>query len=175
MTDEEQAPNQEAEKLPGLEQELKDCKDKYLRLLAESENTRKRMQKEKLDTIKFALDNVLSEIITPLDNFENALAATKTASDETKNWAKGFQMILSQFKDILAQNGVTPFKSEGTDFDPHMHEAVETEETEDHPEGTVVREFVRGYKSGDRVLRPARVKVAMPPNKKESDENQNQK
>jgi molecular chaperone GrpE len=77
-----------------------------------------------------------------------------------KHWAIGFQMILSQFKDVLTNQGVTPFTSEGASFDPHLHEAVETVATEDYPPGTVVQESLRGYKMGDRVIRPARVKVS---------------
>jgi molecular chaperone GrpE len=160
MTEEE---NQEVEKSLKIEEELKECKDKYLRLLAETENVRKRMQKEKQDVIRFAVDNLLSEILTPMDNLENALKYTDAMSPETKKWAHGFQMILSQFKDVLQQHGVIVFHSEGSLFDPHLHEAVETEETEEQPEGTILREFIRGYKCGDRILRPARVKVAKKP------------
>ena len=69
-------------------------------------------------------------------------------------------MILTQFKDILASHKVIPFHSEGLKFDPHLHEVIEMEETEKHEEGTIIQEFVRGYKCGDRILRPARVKVA---------------
>jgi molecular chaperone GrpE len=160
MSEETEIPNEEPSK---LEEELKECKDKHLRLLAEMENMRKRMQKEKLDTIRFAIENALSEILTPVDNLENALSAAQGMSGEVKNWAKGFQMILSQFKDLLQQNGVTEFHSEGQFFDPHLHEAVEMEETDAQPEGTILHEFVKGYKCGNRTLRPARVKVAKAP------------
>lgn len=143
--------------------ELKECKDKYLRLLAEMENARKRMQKEKQDSIRFAVENVLADILTPLDNFESALKATQNMSDDVKQWATGFQMISSQLKDVLNQNGVTVFDAVGTQFDPHLHEAVETEETDKHPPGTIIKEFVKGYKCGDHILRPARVLVAKSP------------
>src|SRR5579885_2984879 len=99
-----------------LEEELKDCKDKYLRLLAEMENARKRLQKEKQEMTRFAIENVISEILGPMDNLENALGFTKQMSEETKNWAMGFQMILSQFKDVLNNHGIAPFSSEGTFF-----------------------------------------------------------
>lgn len=137
-----------------------DYKDKYLRLLAEMENTRKRMQKEKLENMRYAVETVLTDIIGPLDSFENALSAASEMSPELKNWAMGFQMILTQFKQVLEQHGVLAFKSEGEQFDPFRHEAVETEETEAVPDGTVMKEFVKGYLCGDRVIRPARVKVA---------------
>lgn len=141
-------------------EEVIDYKDKYLRLLAEMENTRKRMQKEKLETMRFAIDNALAEIIVPMDSLENALKAAAQMTGEVKNWAMGFEMILSQFKDVLHQNGITAFVSEGQLFDPHLHEAVETEESDEASEGTILKEFVKGYRCGDRVIRPARVKVA---------------
>lgn len=146
--------------LESMQKELKDHKDKYLRLLAEMENSRKRMQKEKHDTTRFAVENIITEILAPLDHFENALSFAHQTSEETQNWAKGFEMILTQFKDILASHKVTSFQSEGKQFDPHMHEVIEMEETEAHPDGTILQEFVKGYQCGDRILRPARVKVA---------------
>jgi molecular chaperone GrpE len=149
------------------EEETIDYKDKYLRLLAENENVRKRLQKEKLETMRFAIENILADIIAPIDNFENALAHAKNASDDVKNWAMGFQMILTQFQEILEQNGVTPFVSEGEHFDPMKHEAVETEENDSVPEGTILKEFHQGYRCGERTIRPARVKVAKKLNKGE--------
>jgi molecular chaperone GrpE len=147
------------EQTPPVE-EIVDYKDKYLRLLADVENTRKRMQKEKLETMRFAVENVLADIIGPMDNLENALKFADQMSGEVKNWAMGFQMILAQFKDVLTQNGIAPFASEGEMFDAAKHEAGELEETETVPEGTVLKEFVKGYRCGDRIIRAARVKVA---------------
>jgi molecular chaperone GrpE len=72
-------------------------------------------------------------------------------------------MIFSQFKEVLHNHGITAFHSEGNTFDPAYHEAVEIDETEEHPEGVVLQEFTRGYKSPSRVIRPARVKVAKLP------------
>lgn len=163
---------EEGQKAPMelLESELKECKDKYLRLLAEMENSRKRMQKEKQEAMRFAVENVISEFLAPLDNLENALGLASQMSEEMRNWAKGFQMILSQFKEVLQQHGVTTFTSMGTPFDPHKHEGVEIEETDKHPDGTVIQEYVRGYKAGDRTIRPARVKVAKTPKKEENKE-----
>lgn len=169
MTEEEKEPIEETEATPEvnkeelLQEELKECKDKYLRLLAETDNLRKRMQKERQEMTRFAVDNVIADLLVPIDNLENALKFTQNMSDEVKNWAMGFQMILSQFKEVLQNHGVTSFSSEGALFDPHKHEAVEMEETSDKPEGTILQEFVKGYKCGDRIVRPARVKVAKKP------------
>lgn len=137
-----------------------DYKDKYLRGLAESENVRKRMQKERQELVQYAIQNVILDFLTPIDHFENALKFTQQAAPEVQHWAVGFQMILNQFKDVLAANGVTPLESVGRPFDHNWHEAIEMVATADYPPGTVVEECVRGYKMGDRVLRPARVKVA---------------
>jgi len=151
--------NQEPE-VPPVVEETPDYKDKYLRLLAEGENARRRLQKEKQDMMRFCIDNILSDILTPIDQLESALHFAGEASGDVKNWALGFQMILSQFKEILSSHGVTSFVSEGEFFDPTKHEAVEVEETDAKPDGTILKEFVKGYKSRDRTLRPARVKVA---------------
>ena len=156
-------------KIHALEEELEEYKDKYLRQLAEMDNTRKRLQKEKQEMTRFAVENVIAEILGPIDNLENALKFSHQMSDETKNWASGFLMILGQFKEVLSNHGVSAFHSEGMVFDPHLHYAIEVEETDLKPEGTILQEFVKGYKSEGRVVRPARVKVAKAPQKKESE------
>lgn len=155
---------------PSVEEELKDYKDKYLRLLAEMENTRKRLQKEKLDMTRFSIENLAVDFLTPMDNLENALKFSSQMSEETRQWALGFEMILNQFKEVLSSNGIVGFDSEGTSFDPHKHQAIETEETDLVADGTILKEFVRGYRSGDRTVRPARVKIAKKPTNKENKE-----
>jgi molecular chaperone GrpE len=144
---------------PPVEEAI-DYKDKYLRLLADAENTRKRLQKEKQESVRFGIENILTELLEPLDNFENALKFADQMSPEVKNWAMGFNMILGQLKEILAQNGVAAFDSVGEMFDPIKHEAVEMEETDEKAPGEVLQEFVKGYRCGERIIRPARVKVA---------------
>lgn len=153
----------DAAELERLRKDAWEYKDKSLRLLAEMENSRKRLQKEKQDLTQYAVQNVIVDFLHPIDHLENALNFTQNMTGEVKNWALGFQMILSQFKEVLVSNGVVAFKSEGTPFDPHCHEAVEMIETNEFPPGTVISESVRGYKMGERVIRPARVKVAKAP------------
>jgi molecular chaperone GrpE len=150
-----------------LQEEIELHKSKYLRSLAELENTRKRMQKERQEMTKFAVDTVIADFLDPLDNFEKALSCTGQMSAETRNWAMGFKMILTQLSDVLTQHGVVPFESVGHQFDPHLHEAVSVEETDGVQEGYIIEQFARGYKSADRTLRPARVKVAKKPQSKE--------
>ena len=108
-------------------------------------------------------DGLLSEFIVAIDNFENALRFAEAAVGEVKNWALGFEMILSQFKEVLHNHGIVSFHSEGNTFDPQVHEAVEIVETTEYPDGTVMHEFTKGYKSATRTIRPARVKVAKHP------------
>lgn len=163
MKEEEKTLEEEDTKIKQLEEEVQQFRDKYLHQLAEMENARKRLQKERGDMTRFAIENVLLEFLAPLDSFENAISFTDQMSDEIKNWAIGFQMILNQLKDILKNHNVSAFESLGEVFDPHRHEAVEVLETDEHEEGIILQEFVRGYMCGNRVLRPARVKVARKP------------
>lgn len=150
-----------------LQEELTEYKDKYFRALADTENMRKRLQKEKLESQTYAIQDVVLDFLQPLDHFEQALKASEGASEEVKKWVVGFQMILAQCKQVLQDNGVTSFDVVGQQFDPHMHEAIETEETKEHLEGTVLKEFIRGYKMAARIIRPAKVKVAIAPSSTE--------
>ncbi len=145
--------------LEQLRRDAQEYKEKYFLTLAESENTRKRLQRERQEGNKHAIADVMCEFLKPLDHFETALKHAESSSEEVKNWAIGFEMILTQFKDVLAAHNIVSFDSKGEHFDPHLHEAVEMVETE-VPEGTVLEEVLRGYKMGERILRPAQVKVA---------------
>jgi len=156
-------PKAQETELALAKKEAAEFKDKYLRGLAESENARKRIHKEKQEYVQYSLQNLIADFLAPIDHFENALKFTDQASPDVKHWAVGFQMILTQFKDVLAANGVQPFESKGTHFDPHRHEAVEVVTTTEYPPGTIIEESLRGYKMGDRTIRPARVKVAKAP------------
>lgn len=159
--------------LEQLKKEVGEYKDKYLRILAESENARKRLYKERQEVTQFAIQNVIVDFLNPIDHMENALRFTEQMSEEVKHWALGFQMILGQFKEALNSNGVQAFASVAKPFDPHLHEAIEMVETEDFPPGSVVEESVRGYKMGDRVIRPALVKVAKAISEETSDDENN--
>lgn len=164
MTEEVKA-DAPAPEAPSLQTQLDEFKDKYLRALADGENARKRLAKEKQDMLRFGIDNAIGEFLPVIDNFETALRHADAASTEIKNWAFGFQMILAQFKEVLHNHGIVAFHSEGCQFDPSYHDAVEITETDEVPEGTILQEFTKGYKSALRTLRPARVKVARAPRK----------
>jgi molecular chaperone GrpE len=170
MTEEEDKKVEEMEIPPVEEAREEDFKDKYFRLLAEMENSRKRLQKEKHEMTRFAIENVIAEVLLPIDTLENALSFSEQMSEDTRNWARGFEMILNQFKEVLVNHNVVAFHSKGEMFDPHRHEAVEIEETTEHKDGIILHEFLKGYKSGDRILRAARVKVAKTPSKELQEE-----
>ncbi|MCB1117915.1 MAG: nucleotide exchange factor GrpE [Chlamydiia bacterium] len=157
---------EEISEIDRMREEIRLAEDKYIRALAETENRTKRMQKEKQDMMRFAVQNAITEFLPVLDNFEKALGFKDQMSDETKNWAMGFEMILGQLKGVVSNHGFTPFHAEGL-FDPHLHEALEIEESDEHPDGTILKEFQRGYKCGDRIVCPARVKVSKLPKKEE--------
>jgi molecular chaperone GrpE len=142
-----------------VEIDLKETQDKYIRTLAEMDNLRKRMQKEKQESISYAVESTISEFLSLIDNFENALNFAKESSDEVRNWSFGFQMILSQMKDAVHNHGIIAYHSLGCKYDPNLHEAMEIVETNEKEDGTIVEEYAKGYKSSDRVIRPAKVKV----------------
>lgn len=155
------------EELQSLKKEVEDSKDRYLRLLAEQENMRKRLVKEREQMTQHAIQNVILEFLNPIDHLEGALSYTENMSPEMKNWAEGFKMILNQFKDVLGNEGVEPFSSMGKHFDPHHHDAIEVIETDEHPPGTVIKESSKGYKMHNRTIRHARVSVSKASTKNE--------
>lgn len=147
-----------------LQREARENKEKYLHALAEGENARKRLQRERQETVQHAVQSIIVDFLNPIDQLENALKYAEQAAPEVRNWAIGFEMILTQFKDVLAGHGVSPFISEGHQFDPHFHEAIDVVITEEHPPGTVVKERLKGYKlSSGKVVRAARVEVSKAP------------
>ena len=143
-----------------LQKQFDEMKEKYLRALADGENSRKRFAKEKQEIIGFTIENAIGEFLPAIDHFENALKLAEGATGDVKNWAIGFQMIFAQLKEVLQNYGISAFQSCGQLFDPQLHDAVEIQETDEAPEGTILQEFSKGYKSSTRTIRPARVKVA---------------
>jgi len=149
--------------LENLQQEAGEFKEKYFRVLAEQENTRKRLMKEKEKLSQYAKESLIVDFIHPIDQMENALKFTQQVGEEVKHWAMGFEMILNEFKRVLAENGIKTKECVGQHYDPHLHEVVETVETDEHPPGTILKETLKGYYCGDRALRAAHVAVAKEP------------
>lgn len=141
-----------------LQQEKESLQDRLLRTAAEFDNYRKRIDRERRDLAEFAASDVLSELLPIVDNFERALQAP--APPEADAFRKGIELIHRQMLDLLRKRGATPIEALGADFDPNFHQAVIHEASENHREGEVMQELQRGYMLGDRLLRPAMVKVA---------------
>ncbi|MCK4819997.1 nucleotide exchange factor GrpE, partial [bacterium] len=140
---------------------VENFKDDYLRQMAEKENLRKRLEKEKTDHYHFALGEILKEFLTIMDNFGRALNSGDNAQDAA-GFQEGIEMIYKQLSDIIFKQGVTPIELEKGKFDPNLHQALLTEETDKVDEMQVVEELQKGYKLHDRLLRPSLVKVAVP-------------
>nr|MBU1327602.1 nucleotide exchange factor GrpE [Candidatus Omnitrophota bacterium] len=140
--------------------------DRLLRLQADFDNYKKRLEKEKLEFIKFANEEIIAEILKILDDFERAVEAGKIKHDFDILY-KGIEMIHKDLSDFLKEEGIKEIEAEGKLFNPHEHEAMMQEETGDHPEDYVIEELQKGYTLNGRVIRPSKVKVAKKPKTKE--------
>jgi molecular chaperone GrpE len=149
-------------KIASLEEGKKTNYDKYLRAVADLENARKRQRRELDDAKVEARGKVLKEMLPVVDNLERAIEhAAKQAGDDAtqKPMIEGIQLVLRQFTTAFERLEVTQIEALGQPFDPNLHEAISQQES-DQPAGTVVQVLQRGYKSGDRLLRPVLVVVA---------------
>ena len=145
-------------KIKALEESAAADKDKYLRLLAEYDNFRKRSVKERLDASADATAKAALEVFSVIVNFERAMAAE--CSDES--YKKGVEMIYGQFTEVIKKLGVEEIEALGKEFDPNLHNAVSQVEDESFGESTVSQVYQKGYKLGDKVIRCAMVVVANP-------------
>jgi molecular chaperone GrpE len=141
-----------------LKRERDEFYDRLLRTTAEFDNYRKRVERDRREQAEWAAADVLTDVLAVLDDFDRALATP--APPEAQVYRAGVELIHKQVLELLRKRGVTPFDAVGSDFDPHRHQAVAYEEVEGAREGEVVGEFRRGYTLGERLLRPAMVKVA---------------
>jgi molecular chaperone GrpE len=146
----------QADPLEELRRERDAVQDRLLRTAAEFDNYRKRMDRERRDLADYTAADVVTELLPIIDNLERALQAA--ADDDPLR--KGVELIHKQMLDMLRKRGVKPIETLGADFDPNFHQAVIHEESAEHREGEVMQELQRGYLLGDRLLRPAMVKVA---------------
>ncbi|AFZ59714.1 nucleotide exchange factor GrpE [Anabaena cylindrica FACHB-243] len=165
-----------AQQLESMKTQLEDRSNQYMRIAADFENYRKRTSKEKEDMEMQMKRNTIMELLPVVDNFERARSHLKPQSEGEMTIHKSYQGVYKQLVDCLKRLGVSPMRPEGEEFDPNLHEAVMREPTNEHPEGTVLEELVRGYYLGERVLRHAMVKVAAPredtPTEQEDESNQ---
>jgi molecular chaperone GrpE len=143
----------------ALRAERDTLQDRLLRTAAEFENYRKRIERERRELSEFASADVLLEVLPIIDNLERALHAPGGDADALR---KGVELIFKQMQELLRKRGAKLIDTVGADFDPNVHEAVLHEASDQHREGEVIQELQRGYRLGDRLLRPAMVKVATP-------------
>ncbi len=153
--------------LQKTKNELAEQKDSFVRLQAETDNFRKRLSREKDEFSQYANERLFKELIPIFDNLERAL---EDPSNDTKSLKEGLEMILKQFSAFLEKEKVEPIKAIGEKFDPMVHEALTSEESNDHEENTIISEFVKGYTINNRVLRPSQVVIS----KKPSSESENE-
>jgi len=157
------------EEIDTLKQQLEEqtqqvdaYKKRYISLAAEFDNFRKRTAKEKEELETKIKGKTLMEILGVVDNFERARTQIKPANDGEMGIHKSYQGVYKTLVDSLKRLGVSPMRPEGQPFDPTYHEAMMREYSDEHPEGAVIEQLVRGYTLGEQVLRHALVKVAAP-------------
>jgi molecular chaperone GrpE len=150
--------------LKRVEAENAELKDRLARRQADFENYRKRVERERTETYNRVVADIAAKLLPVVDNLKRALdaeASVKAAeSDEFRHFLSGVDLISKQLNGVLDSLGVKPVAAVGEQFNPHIHEAVVTEPTDDYAPDTVMQELVAGYRLGDKLIRPALVKVA---------------
>ena len=152
-------PDSELEELKKKAEERDEFHDKWVKVHADYENTRKRLEKEKFEHMKFANEDIISKLFPIMDNFDMAFAAMDKAEDK-EAVLEGIKLVQKEFHKVLEEYGVKKIETVGKEFDPNMHEAVMAVDTEEFPDEQIVEEVRTGYLLNGRLLRPAQVKVA---------------
>ncbi len=142
-----------------LQEKYDTLNNQYIRLAADFENFRKRTEQEREALLKYGAESTLKKMLEVLDNFERGLKAIETVEDCDKV-KECYNLAYKNFTDVLSKAGLETIKAEGEVFDPNFHEAVMQTPTTDKPENTIIAELQKGYKLGDKVLRPTLVNVA---------------
>jgi len=144
-----------------LKKEKEELRDQFLRKLAETENLKKRLDREKTDYLQYSLSEFLLELLVVLDNFERALSAAEQAADG-KTFREGIELIFRMYQNILFKKGVQPIEIKDGAFDPNFHHAMATEESDQVKDPEVAEVLQKGYMLHNRLLRPSMVRVLMP-------------
>jgi molecular chaperone GrpE len=147
----------ESSEIQRLKKELQNEHEMYLRALADFDNYRRRVERERASSARSGKREILASLLEVLDSFDRAL---RHRSDAPSSVSEGVQAIHRKLLGLLEAQGVTPLKSLGETFDPQLHEAVGSAESDQYAPGAVVEEVQRGYRWGEELLRPARVRVA---------------
>lgn len=147
------------EEVKELEEEIAKLNNQFIRVQADYDNFRKRTKAEKEAAAKYRSQSLAEQLLPVLDNFERALEV-ETSTDESKSILKGVEMVYRQLVDALQQEGIEEIEAMGAPFDPHYHQAVMQEKSEEHDSGIVIDVLQKGYNLKERVIRPAMVKVS---------------
>lgn len=147
------------EEVNPLQEKYDTLNNQYIRLAADFDNYRKRQEQEKEALLKYGAETTLKKMIEVLDNFERGLKAIETV-DDCEKVKECYNLAYKNFTDVLTKAGLEAIKAEGETFDPNFHEAVMQTPSTEHPEHTIIAELQKGYKLGDKVLRPTLVNVA---------------
>ncbi len=150
------------EQLAQAKAEAEDYKERWIRVSADFQNFRKRVMQERVEAYNKGKEDAVLAVLPVLDNMERALSSLTETSD-LNAFKRGLELIVRLFQEALRRLDVEPIRTEGQKFDPYYHEAFERVEREDVEEGLIVGEVERGYKMGDKVIRPAKVYVAVKP------------
>lgn len=146
--------------LEKREKELREAEERSLRAVADSENYKKRLARENEEKSKYLIMSLLEDILPALDNLGQAQEAVEAGKGGLDQLREGVSMTRQQIVDILAKHGLEKLDVEGKPFDPATSEALQMQETDEHEDGHVMREFMPGYRYKDRIVRPAKVQVA---------------
>ena len=158
VSEENKEPAEEAEDTkPQQEEKDEALETRYLRLMADFQNYKRRSEKEKADIYAYANEKIVVQLLDVIDNFERALDCADTAE---KGFAEGMEMIFKQLKDVLKNSNVEEIEALGLDFDPNFHNAVMMEDTDEYESGKVSAVLQKGYTLNGRVIRASMVKVA---------------
>lgn len=151
---------QEEDACEKLKAELEDLNNKYLRLAADFDNFRKRQAQERESLLKYGAAETMTKLLVVLDTFERAKESLENVED-AKSVKESYEVAFKQLLDTLKKAGLETIDALGAEFDPNLHEAIAQTPTNEQPDNTIISQMQKGYKLGDRVLRPALVNVAL--------------
>jgi len=166
QSEEDLASSQEfsGEEIERMAGQLVENRDKYVRLLADFDNFRRRAHKDRQDVIQYGHENLVKDLLSTVDNLDRAIEhAHQNDGGDLASLLQGVELVQRELYAVLAQHQVQVIEAEGSEFDPSLHEAMAHVQDDSAPPNTVIEVLQRGYQLRDRLLRPARVVVAKPP------------
>ena len=156
----EETDSQITDEITSLKSEIDKINNQYIRLAADFDNYRKRQMQEREALLKYGAEETLKKMIEALDNIDRAKASVENV-DDVNTVKDSYNLVFKQIYDVLAKIGLEVIDTKDKEFDPNEHEAVMQTPTSDYPENTIIAELQKGYKLGDKVLRPSLVNVAV--------------